>query len=126
LTEIMPLLAPMLSITGTGSWFQSSSRAPPPQGTRSARCPSKKDQRLHIHATDDPRKSEQWAVLREGAGRDRGGVPTWSVTGWPTGSIAGAVLLKVKLDSRAKASWFALRSKAIWSLALKARRGRRE
>jgi len=25
-------------------------------------------------------------------------VPTWSVTGWVTGPIAGAVLLKVKLD----------------------------
>ena len=31
-------------------------------------------------------------------------VPAWSVTGWATGSIAGAVLLKVKLDPNPKAS----------------------
>ena len=50
-------------------------------------------------------------------------VPAWSVTGWATGSIAGAVLLKAKLDSRAKASVFGLRPKWISSAALKARNG---
>ena len=51
-------------------------------------------------------------------------VPTWSVTGSVRGLIAGAVLLKVKLDSRSKAS-------CVWSgaeadverVALKARKG---
>ena len=39
-------------------------------------------------------------------------VPAWSVTGWVRGLIAGAVLLKVKLDCRAKASWFGAPPKA--------------
>jgi hypothetical protein len=50
-------------------------------------------------------------------------VPALSVTGWVTGSIAGAVLLKVKWDSSSKRSSFGLRSKSIASLALKARKG---
>ena len=33
------------------------------------------------------------------------------------------MLLKVKLDSRAKGSWFGVRPKAIWSCALKVRKG---
>jgi len=33
------------------------------------------------------------------------------------------VLLKVKLDSRVKGSWFGVRPKAIWSCALKVRKG---
>ena len=33
------------------------------------------------------------------------------------------MLLKVKLDSRVKGSWFGVRPKAIWSCALKVRKG---
>src|ERR1700732_502130 len=49
-------------------------------------------------------------------------VPTWSVTGSVTGLIAGALLLKVKLDWRMKVSVLGRRPKWIWSWALKARK----
>ena len=69
-------------------------------------------------------KSPRWFFVKEPAGIVMEKVPIWSVTASVGGLIAGAVLLKVKLVPRVKASVFGALPKAISSTgALKARKG---
>jgi len=125
LIEIMPLSSPMVSITGTGFVVP----------VKLARCAAATNAyrsvpvgRISTYTLTPPitptKVNNPPVFLKEPGGMVVVKVPTESVTASVTGLIPLlAVLLKVKLDSRAKASWFALRSKAIWSLALKARKG---
>ena len=50
-------------------------------------------------------------------------MPAWSVTGWITGLIPGAVLLKVTLEWRVNTSVLRAWPKRIASCGLKARKG---
>ena len=72
-----------------------------------------------------PRKMKWPAlfILKEPAGIVAENVPIWSVTAWVRGLNTGAVLLKMKLVPRVKASVFGAVPKSISRTALKARKG---
>jgi hypothetical protein len=70
LTEVVPVSAPMVNVTGTGFVVPVKLARSARRKERVAQCARRKDHRLQAHAIDDPREGEKPTGLLEGAGRD--------------------------------------------------------
>jgi hypothetical protein len=105
LTEVVPLSLPMVNVTGTGFVVPVKLARCADAANAYRKVPVGVTSACRLTPLMTPAKVNNGPVfLKEPGGMVVENVPTRIATGWVTGLIAGAVLRKVKLDSRAKAS----------------------